>query len=308
MSTEEIQPANPATRRPTALVTAEAVRAEAFRVLQARLGEAAAADPAARERILSAAQAISDAYDVGLRGDQASAWKGLTAYDLSKATAQVFMLGLSPAEPIRQIYLFPQGGQIQVRISPAGIVELAARCGQRVIMAVVREGDVFEYEEGAAARLTWRPRPFSTAPIIGAFAACYRAADGGLHAVAMLSREQLMVRKGAAKNKTVWERYEPEMMAKSALHSLLRAGGVSLRDPDGRLENALLGVGIVANEHDEPEVFDNDEPRTRILQPPPAPALAAPPPTIERTRPAAPPMYTADGDDGESYADPPSNG
>ena len=320
MSTEIANP-----KAPTELTFGQRIAMISSTAITQRLGAEYAATTEGRAKIARAAtmmenivatavnaasRAKSDAeYDKMLQP-----WWDLTPADWARAVKTLVDLDLNPVGAVKEVYAFIERGILEIKITPAGFAKLAARAGQIVTFVTVRMGDAFDYYQDEAG-LHFLHRPVFTGdtarslrPMVAVAVVIRRATDGRLINAVVLDMDQIAKRKAQSKlgvdNKGPWGQWFEEMAKKSVLHRALAEGAIVL---DLGLEHAL---SVGAGDYDR-EVYDmnaEDEPRTRILQPPPAPALAAPPPTIERTRPAAPPMYTADGDDGESYADPPSNG
>lgn len=293
----------------------EWVAKEGARALAARLGEMGKT-PEGREKIGRAGTMMANIAARALfaadnNSDKMRPWLDLPAAEWARATKTILDLDLNPVGAVAEVYAFPEKGVLQIRATPAGFVKLAARSGHVLSFAVIREGDDFDfYQDGNGIHFHHRPvftgSPARSArPMVAVAVVIRRATDGRLLNAVILDADQIDARKAQSKMKGAgpWAKWPEEMAKKSALHRALAEGAIIL---DLGLEHAL---SVGAGEYDR-EVYDvaEEAPRARIVQPPPAPALAAPPPTIERSRPAAPPMYTADGDDGESYADPPSNG
>ena len=284
-------------------------------MLARRLGELAKT-PEGRERVARigtmmanvAARAESAARSSKDYNRAISPWLELDDGEIVRATKTIVDLDLSPVGAVPELYAFPERGQLQIRVTPAGFVKLAARAGQCVSYAVIYEGDEFDFwQDGAGVHFRHRPvyagtPARSSRPLVAVAVVVRRAVDNQIVNVVILDTDEINRRRLQSKmpDSGPWAKWFIEMAKKVLLHRALAEGAIVL---DLGLEHAL---SVGAGEYDR-EVYDvaEEAPRARIVQPPPAPALAAPPPSFpERARSAAPPNYT--DDEGESYGDPSS--
>ena len=154
------------TVEPYDFVTYESAKAVAVEAIGRRLGEIAKTAEG-RDRVGMVANAIARTVGEGLGSKNADDWRQITNIQMIAAAVTVYETGLSPVGAVKELYLFPQGGILQVRLSPAGLVKLAGRAGQIVRPAVVRAGDYFVNELGAAGPiLIHRPGPWNAAPVV----------------------------------------------------------------------------------------------------------------------------------------------
>ncbi len=271
------------TVEPYDCVTYESAKAVAVEAIGRRLGEIAKT-PEGRDRVGMVANAIARTVGEGLGGSQYEHWQKITNIQMIAAAVTVYETGLSPVGAVKELYLFPEGGVLQVRLSPAGLVKLAGRSGQIVRPAVVRDGDLFEYEIGVEGpRLRHRPVAFSEAAIVGAYVAVYRAADNALLRVVTMSPADIAVCKSKSKmkEKGPWKDFFEQMAIKSVLHRALSSGAITF---DDGLTHALAAVPIGGYDGDADEM-DLEPPTVRQVTAPEAPrAFPRPPaPPVEET-------------------------
>ena len=271
------------TVEPYEYVSYESAKAVAVEVLGRRLGEIAKT-PEGRERIAMVANAIARTVGEGLGGKSSEHWQKIGNIQLIAAAVAVHETGLSPVGAVKELYVFPEGGVLQVRLSPAGLVKLAGRAGQIVRPAVVRDGDLFDYEIGAEGpRLRHRPVAFSSTPIVGAYVAVYRAVDNALLRVVTMSLADINVCKSKSKMRSggPWQDFFEQMAIKSVLHRALSSGAITF---DDGLTHALAAVPIGGYDGDADEM-DLEPPTVRQVTAPEAPrAFPRPPaPTVEET-------------------------
>ena len=94
---------------------------------------------------------------------------------------------------------------------------------KEIFAKLVREGDLFEENiVDNEPSITFRPKPFSTAPIIGAFAVC-NFSDGGMKYETMSLEELNKCRsKSKASNSMAWKDFPEQMYIKTVLHRLCK--------------------------------------------------------------------------------------
>ena len=118
-----------------------------------------------------------------------------------------------------ECYAIPYGQQVQFMPSYKGMVKLAKNFSKRpltdIYAHVVRDGDEFETGmDGGQEYVRFKPKTFSDAPIIGAFAVA-QYVDGGIK-VETMSKAQLDAAKRVSKAQsgTAWKFFPEEMYRK----------------------------------------------------------------------------------------------
>ena len=127
-----------------------------------------------------------------------------------------------------ECYAIPYGGNMQFQTDYKGEIKLCktySRNGIKDIYAkVVREGDFFEEEiSGGVQNVTFRPKPFSDADMLGAFAIVVFN-DGSMMYDTMSKAEIEKVRDtySKAKNSQAWRESTGEMYKKTVLRRLCK--------------------------------------------------------------------------------------
>ena len=127
----------------------------------------------------------------------------------------------------KECYLVPYGAQLNFQIDYRGAKKLAKKYSIRPIKdiyaEIVREGDEFEkIVDGNNTIVKFKPKPFSDAKVIGAFAVV-EYADGGIHCDMMTLKELETTRsKSKASNSMAWKDFTNEMYRKTVLHRLCK--------------------------------------------------------------------------------------
>ena len=154
--------------------------------------------------------------------------------DLQKINKAQLQLGLIKAAMLnlnyanKEFYLIPYGSSVQFQIDYRGMQKVAKAYSVRKIKDihadVVREGDVFDYSiVDNRASITFKPKPFSNADIVGCF--CYiEYEDGGIEVTRMSTEEVQDVRKNYAtsKNSPAWQKSFDQMMVKTVIRRALK--------------------------------------------------------------------------------------
>lgn len=125
-----------------------------------------------------------------------------------------------------ECYAIPYGNTMRFQTDYKGEIKLCKKYSKEpikdIFAKVVREGDFFEEAvESGAQKVTFRPKPFSNAPIIGAFAiVAYK--DGSMSYDTMSSEEIEKVRNvySKAKDSQAWKESPGEMYKKTVLRRL----------------------------------------------------------------------------------------
>lgn len=127
----------------------------------------------------------------------------------------------------KDCYAVPYKGKLEFMTSPTGDIKLVKRYAKRLVKEIdaklVREGDIFEYTcRNGEYSFTFSPKPFSNAPIIGAFA-WVEFQDGGM-LVDPLSKEELDAARSQsrASNSPAWTKFTTEMYRKVAIHRVCK--------------------------------------------------------------------------------------
>ena len=127
----------------------------------------------------------------------------------------------------KECYLIPYGSTLNFMVDYRGAEKLCKKYSIRPIKEIfaklVREGDLFEENiVDNEPSITFRPKPFSTAPIIGAFAVC-NFSDGGMKYETMSLEELNKCRsKSKASNSMAWKDFPEQMYIKTVLHRLCK--------------------------------------------------------------------------------------
>jgi len=127
----------------------------------------------------------------------------------------------------KECYLIPYGSTLNFMVDYRGAEKLCKKYSIRPIKEIyaklVREGD--EFEENIIDNepsITFKPKPFSTSPIIGAFAVC-NFKDGGMKYETMSLEELNKCRsKSKASNSMAWKDFPEQMYVKTILHRLCK--------------------------------------------------------------------------------------
>ena len=127
----------------------------------------------------------------------------------------------------QEMYLVPYGSKLNYMPSYKGMVKMAIKNSQKPVKSIyaklVREGDEFEevIVKGEPS-VNFKAIPFSTAPIIGAFAVCLFE-DGGAIVETMSEADIEKCRKQSkAKNSPAWSQFWGEMAKKTVIRRLCK--------------------------------------------------------------------------------------
>lgn len=127
----------------------------------------------------------------------------------------------------KECYAVPYKGKLEFMTSPTGDIKIVKRYAKRPVKEIdaklVRDGDTFEvtYHNGEPS-FTFSPKPFSKAPIIGAFA-WVEYVDGGM-LLDVLDKEELDAARSQsrASNSPAWTKFTTEMYRKVAIHRVCK--------------------------------------------------------------------------------------
>ena len=153
--------------------------------------------------------------------------------DIAKYGKQQIMMGLVKGATLgldfftKEAYLVPYDGKLRYQTSYTGSVKLAKKYSIRPIKdiyaKVVREGDEFEeVVVGGEQSINFKPLPFNSGKIIGAFAVCLFK-DGGIQYDTMSLADLENTRKHSkASNSFAWKDFTAEMYKKTVLKRLCK--------------------------------------------------------------------------------------
>lgn len=124
-----------------------------------------------------------------------------------------------------EAYLIPYGSTLDFRRSYIGDIKLAKKYSVRPVLEiradVVRDGDEFESGiENGKPYVNFKPKPFNTGKVIGAFAICLYK-DGGMTYDTM-NIDELNAAKSKSKmqNAMAWKDFPWQMQKKTVIHRL----------------------------------------------------------------------------------------
>lgn len=159
----------------------------------------------------------------------------------------------------KEAYLVPYGKQLNFMIDYRGAKKLAKKYSIRpikdIFAEVVRLGDDFSKEiiDGKTT-VVFKPKPFSDADVIGAFAEVLYE-DGSIQCEVMTLKELEKTRsKSKASNSMAWKDFPTEMYKKTVLHRLCKSIELDLDARQREIVNEDSAIDIDANE--TPDVVD----------------------------------------------------
>lgn len=136
-----------------------------------------------------------------------------------------------------ECHLVPFGNKLNFMIDYRGAQKLVKKYSMRPVKDIyaklVRQGDVFEEEIiHGVPTINFKPKPFNTGAIIGAFAVCLFE-DGGMVYDAM-NLQELEKTRGASrsKNSPAWANYTGEMYKKTVIHRLCKHIEIDFESPN----------------------------------------------------------------------------
>ncbi|MBR2549442.1 MAG: recombinase RecT [Clostridiales bacterium] len=164
--------------------------------------------------------------------------KKINAAQLQMGLLKGAMLNLDYSN--KEFYLIPYGSSVQFQIDYRGMQKVAKAYSVRPIKDIhadiVRDGDQFEYEiKDNVAHVSFRPKPFSNADIVGVF--CYiEYADGGVTVERMSTEDVQAVRNNysKAKNSAAWTKSFDQMMLKTCIRRALKTVELDFENYDAR--------------------------------------------------------------------------
>ena len=139
-----------------------------------------------------------------------------------------------------EAYLIPYGKTLNFMPSYKGMIKLCIKYSSRPINTIyakiVREGDEFTEEiVNGQPSVTFRPKPFNNAPMIGCFAVCLYKDGGMIYEVMSKADVEQCKRSAKRSNSPAWNFYS-EMAKKTVLRRLAKS--IPL-DMDEKLADAM---------------------------------------------------------------------
>lgn len=139
-----------------------------------------------------------------------------------------------------EAYLIPYGSSLNFMPSYKGMIKLCIKYSTRPINTIyakiVREGDEFSEEiVNGQPSITFRPKPFNNAPMIGCFAVCLYKDGGMVYEVMSKADVEQCKKSSKSKNSPAWAFYS-EMAKKTVLRRLAKS--IPL-DMDEKLSDAM---------------------------------------------------------------------
>lgn len=145
-----------------------------------------------------------------------------------------------------EAYLIPYGSTLNFMPSYKGMIKLCIKYSSRPINTIyakiVHDGDEFMEEiVNGNPSITFRPKPFNKAPMIGCFAVCLYK-DGGMVYEVMSKDEVEQCKKSAkSKNSPAWSFYS-EMAKKTVLRRLTKSIPLDMDERTTDAMNAGLEI------------------------------------------------------------------
>ena len=174
----------------------------------------------------------------------------------------------------KEAYLIPYGNQLQFQIDYRGAKKLAKKYSIRPIKdieaKIVREGDRFEETvDGGQSSFIFKPKPFNTGKIVGAFAYVLYE-DGGISVDSMSLEELENTRKHSkAANSMAWRDFTSEMYKKTVLHRLCKHIEIQFDNPTQReLFTDDVAIATSPKEVSEAEIIENENASELVVEMP----------------------------------------
>lgn len=145
-----------------------------------------------------------------------------------------------------EAYLIPYGSTLNFMPSYKGMIKLCIKYSSRPINTIyakiVREGDEFSEEiVNGQPSVTFRPKPFNNAPMIGCFAVCLYKDGGMIYEVMSKADVEQCKRSSKSKNSPAWSFYN-EMAKKTVLRRLAKSIPLDMDDKLADAMNAGLEI------------------------------------------------------------------
>lgn len=145
-----------------------------------------------------------------------------------------------------EAYLIPYGSTLNFMPSYKGMIKLCIKYSSRPINTIyakiVHEGDEFSEEiVNGQPSVTFRPKPFNNAPMIGCFAVCLYKDGGMIYEVMSKADVEQCKRSSKNKNGPAWNFYS-EMAKKTVLRRLAKSIPLDMDDKLADAMNAGLEI------------------------------------------------------------------
>lgn len=146
-----------------------------------------------------------------------------------------------------EAYLVPYGSTLNFMPSYKGMIKLCIKYSTRhintIYAKIVRDGDEFEEEiVNGQPSITFRPKPFNKAPMIGCFAVCLYKDGGMVYEVMSRDDVEQCKRSAKSKNSPAWSAYYGEMAKKTVLRRLTKAIPLDMDERTTDAMNAGLEI------------------------------------------------------------------
>ncbi len=147
----------------------------------------------------------------------------------------------------KECYLIPYGNQLNYQTDYKGAIKLAKKYSIRPIKDiaayVVREGDIFEVDNnGGNQSFQFKPKVFSNAPVIGAFAYALFEDEGLLIDFMSLEELENTRRHSKARNSMAWSDFTNSMYQKTVLRRLVKMIGLEMNTDQRRVYDDEMAI------------------------------------------------------------------
>lgn len=145
-----------------------------------------------------------------------------------------------------EAYLIPYGATLNFMPSYKGMIKLCIKYSTRPINTIyakiVRDGDEFSEEiVNGQPSVTFRPKPFNNAQMIGCFAVCLYKDGGMIYEVMSKADVEQCKKSSKSKNSPAWNFYN-EMAKKTVLRRLAKSIPLDMDDKLADAMNAGLEI------------------------------------------------------------------
>lgn len=160
-----------------------------------------------------------------------------------------------------EAYLIPYGSSLNFMPSYKGMIKLCIKYSTRPINTIyakiVREGDEFSEEiVNGQPSITFRPKPFNNAPMIGCFAVCLYKDGGMIYEVMSKADVEQCKKSSKSKNSPAWNFYS-EMAKKTVLRRLAKSIPLDMDEKLSEAMNAGLEIETDPQKIAERETAEN---------------------------------------------------
>lgn len=160
-----------------------------------------------------------------------------------------------------EAYLIPYGSSLNFMPSYKGMIKLCIKYSTRPINTIyakiVREGDEFSEEiVNGQPSITFRPKPFNNAPMIGCFAVCLYKDGGMIYEVMSKADVEQCKKSSKSKNIPAWNFYS-EMAKKTVLRRLAKSIPLDIDEKLSEAMNAGLEIETDPQKIAERETAEN---------------------------------------------------